>query len=187
MTDGRIATQVVDADGGVIQTTLAAPRITVSYERKISSAHGLPEYESAVAYAAVQADTALDGSDRASAITEAFQIAKSAVFAQLGVESNVDDTGIVVEKLVAAFQATPVKRPAPPRSATGAAGPKKTTDELWAELSSNPDKFFDNRAAKASGEANPSSPDFKRKGTSEGLWVQTKDGQNNVPDGVTLP
>ena len=183
MSDGREVTRVVDSDGGIIQSTLAAPRITVSYERKISDAHGLPQYESAVAYAAVQADVALDGSDRVSAITEAFQIAKSAVFAQLGLQSTVDDVGTVIEKLIASTNATIVSGPAPRPRSTGTAPPKSDTASLWRELAENPAKYFDNRVDKK----NPKGPDFKRKGTGEGLWITDKDGTNN-PDkyGVTL-
>lgn len=193
MTDGRVVTQVVDADGGLVQQTLAAPRITVSYERKIGEAHGLPQYESASAYAAVQADVALDGSDRTSAITDAFLTAKSAVYAQLGIQSTVNDENTVVETLVASLGAKVTgsvsNRPAAAnRSNTGNAKPKKDGSALWVELESNPSKFFDNRADKASGKGNPAGPDFKRKGTGEGLWIFDKEGNNQAEAlGITLP
>lgn len=187
MTDGRVVTQVIDAEGGVVQTTLAAPRITVSYSRKIAEAHGLPQYENAEAYAAVQADVALDGSDRSSAIAEAFGVAKSAVLKQLGLESSVNDENVVIEKLVAAtggavVSSKPKGRPAAKRS-TGDAGPKKSQADLWADLSANPGSWFDNRNDKRSAAA----PDFKRAGTGEGLWLTAQDGSDNAETyGVTL-
>jgi len=188
MTDGREVTRVIDAEGGIVQSTLAAPRITVSYSRKIAEAHGLPQYENAEAYAAVQADVALDGSDRHAAIADAFAIAKSAVLTQLGVESTVSDDNVVIEKLIANTGGTVVaskpKAPAARRGSTGTTGPKKDQAALWAELSSDPSKYFDNRNDKRSDAA----PDFKRKGTGEGLWLVDRDGTDNVAKyGVTLP
>lgn len=71
------------------------------------------------------------------------------------------------------------ERPAPKRSTTEA---PKDKPALWAELASNPEKWFDNREDKRSEKA----PDFKRKGTGEGLWLEFK-GSSAVPEGITIP
>lgn len=191
MTDGRIVTKVIDAEGNEVQATYAAPRITVSFERKIGEAHGLPQYESASAYAAVQADVDIDGTNVQAAIQEAVNAAKSAVFAALSLENSVNDAGIVAEKLVQAFSGTvesaPKRggggKPAPKRS-TGTAGPKKSQEDLWTDLANNPGSWFDNRNDKRSAAA----PDFKRAGTGEGLWLTAQDGSSNADTfGVSVP
>jgi len=179
--------QVVDPEGGIVNATYSAPRVIVSYSRKISE--GLPQYESAEAFCSVQADVALDGSDTTEAITEAFATAKGAVLKQLNLKSELTDDGIVNE-IVTAFNGTvqsskPAQRKAstPPRS-TGSTGAKKTAESLWQELESDPAKWFDNRNDKR----NSAAPDFKRAGTGEGLWLTDKDGTDNAEKyGVSIP
>lgn len=196
MSEGRKVAEIVDGEGGLIQATYAAPRITVSFSRKVN----LGNYESAEAYVAVQSDIAIDADDDAkiAAVKSAFLLARASAYEQLGIKFNVDDSTVVQERLERVFGPVDVvdeypnytdqheelevilpKPPSAPRSDTTAPKSKKA---LWQELESNPEKWYDNRANKK----NPKGPDFKRKATGEGLWLEYQ-GKSAVPAGVSIP
>jgi hypothetical protein len=192
MSNGRKVAEVIDAEGGVVSTTFAAPRITVSYSRKVN----LGNYESADVYVAVQTDVAIDADDDAkvAAVKSAFLLARASACEQLGIKFTVDDATVVQEKLERVFGPVEVvsqtpnyteqvaampQAPSAPRTDTAAPKSKKA---LWAELESNPSNWYDNRANKK----NPKGPDFKRKATGEGLWLEYN-GSSAVPAGVTVP
>jgi hypothetical protein len=191
LSNGRKVAQVVGSDGSIVETTFAAPRITVSFSRKVN----LGNYESAEAYVAVQSDVAIDATDedKIAAVKSAFLLARASAYEQLGIKFNVDDATVVQERLERVFGPVEVveeypnytddidipQPPTAPRSDTAAPKSKKA---LWQELESNPEKWYDNRV----GKKNPKGPDFKRKATGEGLWLEYQ-GKSAVPAGVTVP
>ena len=192
--------ETVDKAGGVTSIQYDAPRITVGYVRKTSLPSEQYKTETAEASCHVQADVNIESSDedKAAAIKGAFLLAKGAVSEQLGLKFTVDPDLIVQETIerVLGGQVENATATTPQRTRGGQSAsqrqassnkPPKAQADLWAELEANPGGFFDNRAKKASGEAKPTSPDFKRKGTGEGLWLTNKDGDSNVPEGITLP
>jgi hypothetical protein len=194
MSEGRKVAEIVGGDGSLIQATYAAPRITVSFSRKVN----LSNYESAEAYVAVQSDVSIDSDDeeKIAAVKSAFLLARASAYEQLGIKFSVDDATVVQERLERVFGPVEVvdeypnytdthaevelpQPPTAPRSDTAAPKSKKA---LWQELESNPEKWYDNRANKK----NPKGPDFKRKATGEGLWLEYQ-GKSAVPAGVSVP
>lgn len=68
-------------------------------------------------------------------------------------------------------QQTPPPPPAP-APIPGVTDGDPLTAALWTEFFNDPSKFWDNRADKASGNANPRSPDFKHKDDGDkALWI----------------
>lgn len=177
----RLVETTVDSKGETVSSTWAAPRITVSFERKVN----LGNYESASVFVSMQVDSPIESDeDRIAAINNAFLLVRSSAYEQLGIQFSIDDAMIVQEKVERVFgPVTVVDNNAPqqsaPRSDTVA---PKTKRALWEELEASPDKWYDNRDNKT----NPKSPDFKRKATGEGLWIEYQ-GQSSVPKGITLP
>lgn len=185
--------------------TIEGPRVTVGFERSVR----VREYENATASIYVQVPTApgdfvaADGSVDKQAIIDAakpvFFAAKSLIFEQLGLPSEVTPELVVQEILERALGAVEVTSrqgeaiaeatnlanasAIPPANKGPAVNAPSNDAERWAELSVNPSKYFDNREDKR----NPKAPDFKRKGTGEGLWLTNKTGASNVPAGVNLP
>jgi hypothetical protein len=171
------------------EQVVEAPKVTVGFERKVNLGSG----SSAVASIYVQAPTApetgdadVDASNRADAIQAAMFEAKVAVFDALGITFDVTIDGKAVEALeqLGGVEVTPAQEAKAVASAsrptTNAAPEGK--DALWAELAANPGKWFDNRESKQK----DTQPDFKRKGTGEGLWLKNR-GKNMVPDGIVVP
>jgi hypothetical protein len=190
LSNNRKVAEIVDADGSVIQATYASPRITVSFSRKVN----LGNYESAEAYVAVQSDVAIDASDedKVNAVKSAFLLARASAYEQLGIKFNVDDATVVQERLERVFgpvevveerpNYTEVDIPQPPTAPRSDTAAPKSKKALWEELASNPERWYDNRVNKK----NPKGPDFKRKATGEGLWLEYQ-GKSAVPAGVEIP
>lgn len=190
MNNGRKVAEITDGDGEVVSTTYAAPRITVSFSRKVN----LGNYESAEAYVAVQSDVAIDASDedKIAAVKSAFLLARASAYEQLGIKFNVDEATVVQERLERVFgpvevveeypNYTDVVVPEPPTAPRSDTAAPKSKKALWQELESNPERWYDNRV----GKKNPKGPDFKRKATGEGLWLEYQ-GKSAVPAGVTVP
>ena len=115
---------------------------------------------------------------------DAFFVAKSVVFEQLGIDAILEESGIVVElvkqnfpgttaEVVAGAPITPVDPVAADGTTVSADPPAdKTALKAWAlaRFASHPQEFFDNRPKKAAGEYNPKSPDLKHKATGKGIW-----------------
>lgn len=183
----RLVETTVDGKGETVSSTWAAPRITVSFERKVN----LGNYESASVFVSMQVDNPIESDeDRIAAINNAFLLVRSSAYEQLGIQFSIDDAMIVQEKVERVFGPVTVVdksehgaettyKQSAPRSDTVA---PKTKRALWEELESNPEKWYDNRDNKT----NPKSPDFKRKATGEGLWIEYQ-GASSVPKGITLP
>lgn len=176
----RLVETTVNSEGETVSSTWAAPRITVSFERKVN----LGNYESASVFVSMQVDNPIESDeDRIAAINNAFLLVRSSAYEQLGIQFSIDDAMIVQERVERVFGPVTVvdnaSQQSSPRSDTVA---PKTKRALWEELESNPEKWYDNRDNKV----NPKSPDFKRKATGEGLWVEYQ-GQSSVPKGITLP
>lgn len=172
-----------NAEGEVTEVTFHPTKITVSYGRKLRPANYSYEYETVEAQAHVEADVPLEGNDadREIACKEAFLLARSSVYEQLGISYEVDKaTQVAKELLTTTLGASESKRSSKPAAAKAAV--KRTDAELWAEVVSDPGQWFDNREDKK----NPNYPDFKRVGSGEGLWIVDRDGNENV-DVSTLP
>ena len=190
MSNVRQIGYTVDDSGNVIDAKFEAPRMTVSYERKVN----LGNYESASVFVSMQVDAGDTKDETLQAIKDAFLMVRGSAYEQLGIQFTIDETLIAREKLERTFgpvelvegqEAKAYNKPAAltppskPRSDTVAPKSKKA---LWQELSDNPSNWFDNRENKR----NPKAPDFKRKNTGEGLWM-TYNGASAVPDGITVP
>lgn len=203
----RTTTQIDD-----MTVTVEPIKGFVTFERTISAR----QYEPAKASLMLQipTDTSgwrnLDGTlNRERIIADAkdvFFVAKSVVFEQLGIEYRITPELVVqdiLEKSLAAVEISPaeaaivaetanVVAAAPPapvtpqRRAPSGDGPSLVGKAAWLDLAANPGKWFDNRADKESGRAKPTSPDFKRKGTGEVLWLVGRDGKSQIPAGVDL-
>lgn len=181
----RLVETTVDADGNLIDSKFASPRITVSYERKVN----LGNYESESCFLSMQVDPSRDedgNSDSESAIRDAFLLLKASAFEQLGIKFTVDEDLVLheMQDAMARGGLTVSSTPAPtapsqPRSDGAAPKNKKA---MWEELEANPTMWYDNRE----GKLNPKSPDFKRKVTGEGLWM-SYNGQSAVPAGISVP
>lgn len=183
---------------------LTGPKVTVGFTRKIQ----VRDYESAEATIFVEvptvpgdfvaADGTLDKDALVAASKSAFFAAKSVVFEQLGLQMSVTEEGVVMEVLERELGST-VEIGAAPRTtearsqagaksggptAGGVPAPPSSKDDLWAELSEQPKRWFDNRV----GKKNPKSPDFKRKGNpapgekyAPGLYL------DKAPEGLRIP
>lgn len=188
----RLVESTVDANGNLIDSKFAQPRITVSYERKVN----LGNYESETCFLSMQVDPNTDedgNADAESAIRDAFLLLKASAFEQLGVKFTVDED-LVLQELqgnltragitTSSTPTAPVSYgpPAPPAQSYNNGAAPKNKAAMWAELESNPSMWFNNRE----GKQNPKSPDFKRKNTGEGLWM-SYNGQSAVPSGITIP
>lgn len=170
------------------EAVVEAPRITVGFERKVD----LGNYNSATASIYVQAPTTPDddADARVAAIQAAMFEAKVAVFDALGITFDVTVDGKAVEKFTQELGGVEVTREDEARATAQAssattqrtAAAPQDDDARWAELCSNPKKWFDNREGKRS----PKAPDFKRKGTGDALWLE-KNGKSNVPERLMVP
>jgi len=188
----RLVETTVDANGNLIDSKFAPPRITVSYERKVN----LGNYESESCFLSMQVDPSTDedgNSDSETAIREAFLLLKASAFEQLGIKFTVDEALVLqqVQQNLAAGGLTGSvvsSAPAPAYTPTAPSQPRsdgaapKNKKAMWEELESNPTMWYDNRE----GKLNPKSPDFKRKVTGEGLWM-SYNGQSAVPAGISVP
>lgn len=190
MSNVRQTAYTVDDSGNLIDAKYEAPRLTVSYERKVN----LGNYESASVFVSMQVDAGEDNDETLQSIKDAFVMVRASAYEQLGIQFSVDEASIVQERLERTFGPVEVVTgdetkaynkpaaptpPSKPRSDTVAPKSKKA---LWQELQDNPSQWFDNRE----GKRNPKAPDFKRKNTGEGLWM-TYNGSSAVPDGITVP
>lgn len=179
----RLTETTVDANGNLIGSTFAPPRITVSYERKVN----LGNYESESCFLSMQVEATTDedgNADSESAIREAFLLLKASAFEQLGIKFTVNEDLVLheMQDAMARGGLTVSSAPtAPTQSSNNGAAPKNKK-AMWEELESNPTMWYDNRE----GKLNPKSPDFKRKVTGEGLWM-AYNGQSAVPAGISVP
>ena len=163
------------------EAVLEGPSVTVGFERSIK----VKDYETAKALIFVQVPTE-PGDDLEAIVAAAkptFYAAKSVVLEQLGIDFEVTPELVIheVERNLGAVQVSPAHEARATARASSApvssnAAPA-TRDEQWAELASNPSKWFDNRQSKRGRQ-----PDFKRKGTGEGLWLDKKPAGVVVPD-----
>lgn len=175
------------------EITAEGPKVTVGFERSVK----IRDYETAKASVFIQVPTS--PGDNLDTIVDnlkpTFAAAKSTVFEQLGIPFEVDPTELVVfellEKHLGAVEVDVVSEVAATapanvttehKPASGGTPAPTTKDGLWAELEANPKRWFDNREDKKSANG----PDFKRKYTKEGLWLEYK-GASVVPEGVTVP
>lgn len=156
---------------------------TVFYARKV----GLPNYSNEEASIFVQVDCGRDDTaeQQADAVAQAFVLAKSTVFTQLGLGHDVDDEGVVRERTPVAVPdaVTMVSRAIPgtvvePNVPAAMSAYQSNVDpstlgkgELreWAlaRLATHPNEFFDNRGNKR----NPKAPDLKHKASGIGIWL----------------
>jgi len=169
-------------DAVEVQVDPVSLKGTVTFERKVN----LGSYESCTAAMFVQFDYASNTSESEliQKGRDAFFVAKSVVFEQLGIDAVLEDSGIVVELVKQSFPGTTAEvvagapiTPVDPVAADGttvSADPPadKTALKAWAlaRFASHPQEFFDNRPKKAAGEYNPKSPDLKHKATGKGIW-----------------
>lgn len=172
------------------ETVLEAPRVTIRFERKVQ----VRDYESATASITIDAPT--HPGDDINAMVEAAEAAffagKGVIFNQLGITFDVTPDGKAMELLEQKLGAVEVTREAEAQAIAQASRPSVTSDApapnskdgLWLELAEYPKRWFDNRASKA--ERGGNGPDFKRKKSGEGLWLEYR-GRTNVPEGVQIP
>jgi hypothetical protein len=156
---------------------------TVTFTRKVN----LGSFESVDAGMFVQFDYT-SGNTEAELIQrgrDAFFVAKSVVFEQLGIDAVLDDSGVLVELIKANFGGATVEpvRDTPPEIDTsnvqGTVGAEPPTTggkdalKAWAlaRFASHPSEFFDNRPKKAAGEFKGNAPDLKHKATQKGIWL----------------
>lgn len=146
----------------------------------------------------------------AAILREAFLLAKGSVFEQAGLPFKYDKEGhILIEQIEAAFPGTKAENgttqagnrapsaPSGPRTPgtqkvgqkssgggskapSGGEKPKLEGEAAWRDLVDNYGGWFDNREDKK----NDKAPDFKRKGTGEGLWLLGRNGEYGCPDFV---
>jgi hypothetical protein len=183
---GEKPTRVVEANGLITEEEYSEPKIVISFGRKVQ----VRDYENAEAFVSIQVDgvKGADANELSGIINNRFGIAKAQVYAQLGIDSDVDpETGIVAERLAKLANAelvssAPKKAAAPRQVVTNfkprAAGAKKSDgkEQYWEELAANPSAFWDNRDTKT----NPKAPDFKHKDSGEALWLDSKPEHINV-------
>lgn len=158
---------------------------TVFYARKV----GLPNYSNEEASIFIQVDVARDDTaeQQADAVAQAFVLAKSTVFTQLGIAHDVDTEGVVRERMdapTAGPDAVTVIRNAIPGAVVepnvpaamsayeSNVDPKtlpKSELREWAlaRFATHPNEFFDNRLTKR----NPKAPDLKHKASGVGIWL----------------
>lgn len=173
----------------------AVPKVTVGYERSIQ----VRDFEPSKASIFVSADIAGTYNDQglyvpedgavADAAAAAFFEAKLAVLKQLHLPYEILDNVVIetIDKVLGPVDTVsdkPAQALRAPRSVQGNTRPKgggKGSPPAWAqdgaysadkadlqaELLEHPERYFDNRE----GKQNPKAPDFKRKFTGEGIWL----------------
>jgi len=186
-------TTTIDPTTGDVTAVSQEPlKATVTFSRKVN----LGNYESADCSAFVQADIEFgdDEDVRAAKIKAAALLAKAAVYEQLGISFNLNDTAVAVESIERTFgqvetateppKAQPAARPAPRSNGAlpweGLDG-KDAKAAAWEHLSANPKDWYDNRET-----ATGSQPTFKHKASGFALWESYK-GKSVVPDGINIP
>jgi len=180
-----VSQTTVDADGGIVSVTHEDRKAFVNFERSIK----VRDYETAKASCHVQVDlepTLPEGEtlNLNAQIKEAYAVAKTNVFEQLGISYEVDEVNLVViEKLERELGAEVVEGPKPKKATARKAAPSKRggkpsdeqIEEAWADLENNPEGWFDNRSDKR----NPKAPDFKAKNNNKNveggfaLWLDS--------------
>ena len=179
-----MTTKTIRADDGAVLTeTIEDRKAFVNFERSIQ----VKPYETAKASAHVQVDLGSDGDALTlpAALKEAYAVAKTAVFEQLGLSYEVDEVNLVViEKLERELGAEVVEGAKPRKATARKAAPSRKSsgkpsdeqiEEAWADLENNPDGWFDNRSDKR----NPKAPDFKAKNNNKAveggfaLWLDS--------------
>lgn len=168
-------TVVYDANDDVVTTTIATNTVTVQASRKLGRENYGNEEFGLFAQVDVEENDTPETIEQKIMGTAAFL--KTIVFKQLGVETTVDDNG-VIRDVPQPEKAKPAARGKAAASKPAASGTDKNA--LWQALVDNPKDWWDNRVDKK----NPKGPDFKgRKGTSvadESLWL------DKAPEFVTL-
>ncbi len=166
-------------NGQVVEVPLKA---TAGYTRK----RGLPNYSSEEASVYIQADIPLDADTTVvdTAVAVAFDTAKVRVLTELGIDFEYDNDGHVSETaptvppvVANAFPgAQVVQGSSTPSTPASPQSDDKTfsREELLAMWKSNPDLFFDNTEAKASGKYKATAPDAKLKSNKQALWLTSK-------------
>lgn len=182
----------VDDNGNMLSATYSDKRFTISYSRKVN----LGNYESAEVFVSTQILVPQDApaDEQSSAIRDGFIMVRASACEQLGIQFAVDEQSILQERIerhfgpvevVTGVEATGYNKPAaptPPTSGRSDAEAPRSKRGLWEELEAYPERWYDNRLNKK----NPKGPDFKRKQTGEGLWIEYQ-GKSAVPSGITLP
>lgn len=170
-------------------------KITVSFGRKLD----LSNYNNAEASIYLQGDVPEGASAEqiAEAANALFFPIKAVVFEQLGIpfDTTIDGRAMeVFEEQLGAVAVTARQEAQAVAEASNAtfkvrgpatgAGSSKDLPTLARELVADPSKWFDNRKDKK----NPAGPDFKRKGTGQGLWLTTKEGDRpDYWEGLEVP
>lgn len=164
--------KTIDAEGEVVNTTVGTNGITVQFSRKL----GRENYgnEECGIFMQLDADPDADAVTLESQIKATIAFAKTLVYEQLGVETAVDENGVVRDSVQPQAAKAAGVRKAPSGGGAPKAAPsgeKPSKDDLFALLAENSGAFYDNRGKKASGEYSKRSPDFKHKDSGEGVWL----------------
>lgn len=169
----------VDVDGDVISTTVGTNGITVQFSRKL----GRENYgnEEVGIFLQIDADPEADAATLEAQVKGGLAFAKTVVYTQLGIDSTVDDGGIVRDVPQPEKQkASGGGKGKPPAKAAAASGAAPDKDALWANLAEaygdvgsdgRIKGFYDNRPKKEAGEYSSKSPDFKHIDSGAGLWL----------------
>lgn len=167
------------ADGEVTEVTIRPRKITVGFTRKLRPANYSYDYETVEGSAHVEADVDenANSADVDASVKEAWTLAKSSVYEQLGVAYEVDASSQVARELLETKAgASKVASKPKKQTAKKSTSAPKSQGDLWNDLLENPQNWWDNREDKR----NPRAPDFKKAGTNEGLWITDQDGNENV-------
>jgi hypothetical protein len=164
-------TVTTDEDGNISEVTLRSPKVIISYSRKLQSAPF--EMMEASAIVEVDLDLEADEKERSAATLEAYAFAKVSVCEQLGLNYEIDAKTLIVRETLERHTGATEKVATTPTGKKAGGPPDEAA--LWSEVMAQPDRWFDNRTDKR----NPKAPDFKRKGTGEGLWL---DGRSTPPE-----
>lgn len=165
-------TITIDADGGITEQTITSRKVTVGFTRKTKAPNDSYQYATAEWSAHIEAPIAPNATeeDVLTAIDQTVELARTTVNTQLGLNEG---GGAAALK---AMGATEVETT--PASASKPSKGKANPDSLWADLLANPHQWWDNREDKK----NPRAPDFKKAGTGDGLWLNTREGKPAVDE-----
>lgn len=156
-------TQYTEANGMVTEEVHSQPTLTISHSRKISdNNYGSNDY-----FVAMQLDVSIDAgeAEKATAIQDGFRLIRQMIDLQHAgtTAAPTPNEARIAEDL--GGEVVKEQPKAKTYNKVGADAPKGNA-ALWQELVDYPTRWFAN-----ANKPTPKYPDFKRKGTGEGLWL----------------
>lgn len=158
-------TSYTESNGLITEEVHTQPTLTISHSRKISdNNYGSNDY-----FVAMQLDVPIEATDdqKKQAIHEGFTLIRNMIelqhMAETGAPMTTNEARIAADLGGEVIKEQPKAKTYKKVEASDA---PSDTKALWQELVDNPSKWFAN-----ANKPTPKYPDFKRKGTGQGLWL----------------